>query len=81
MLPTEQRFMELTDNQKMLLLVSYMENVSSEDLYAYAKHERLEKSQRIKIDNAESEGLKAVGYTDEQIERMNDQISKAGFDG
>lgn len=73
--------MDLTDNQKMLLLVSYMENVSSEDLYAYAKHKRFEKLHQIKIDNDESIALKVIGYTDEQIQRMNEHISKAGLDG
>jgi len=77
-LPTDPRFMELTENQKTLLMVAHMENISSEDLYNYAKHMRYEKMQQVHIDDEEKDSLRALGYTDEQIDNMNDEILKAG---
>lgn len=73
-LPTDQRFKDLSDKQKVLLLVSFFE--SPLDEWAYIAHQK-SKYEGKAVDDATAENLKNLGYTQEQIERMREQLRLA----
>lgn len=72
-LPTDERFKRLTDRQKDLLIVSFLEQPSAEDLhFSYGKRKEREREFSINYDN-----LRKRGYTEEQIRRIRSQIDEA----
>lgn len=71
-LPTEQRFLALTDEQKHLLVSSFFEMPLDE-----LAHRSYHDGKRIDISQNEAEHLKKAGYTGEQIEYMRRQLALA----
>lgn len=70
-LPTEKRFKRLTEKQKVLLLHSWIELPTSEQLKAVNHDE----SRLPAIDDTTEENLLNVGYTQEQIDTIKEQIA------
>ena len=72
-LPTEDRFKYLTERQKYLLFIGFVEQPRHDDMHkAYAM------SRRATINSSDGLNLKKLGYTDEQIRKMREQLEKAG---
>ena len=74
MLPTNRDFKRLTEYQKMFLLQGYLEQPTSEEIkYSYL-------SEVQSLVTAEDEiAFKDIGFATEQIEKVKDQLSKAGM--
>jgi hypothetical protein len=73
-LPTDQRFKDLSEKQKLLLLVSFFE--SPLDEWAYLAHQK-SKQVTTAMNDETVENLKNIGYTKEQIARMMNQLQAA----
>lgn len=75
-LPTEERFRELTPEQKAILFYGYLEAPTDQlmhETYASGK-------ESAELLNAEvKENFKKMGYTDEQIKRIEDNAKLAGL--
>lgn len=74
MLPTEERFTKLTDLQKQLLFVGYLEHPTSEQLHAANWS-----ADTDQVTDEDEEHFKDLGYTQEQIDRMKEQLEAAGL--
>jgi len=74
-LPTDDRFKRLTENQKNLLFIGWLENPSSEQLKEW--YDRKEDTPVITDEDAKN--FEELGYRKEQIARMRDQLEKAGY--
>ena len=76
MLPTEERFLRLTSNQKALLFYGYLETPTDEVMYDLYQKEISEQ----KLINTETEKqFTAIGYSQEQIDRMKENAKAAGL--
>jgi hypothetical protein len=76
-LPTEDRFLNLSDEQKLLLLTSYFEAPLDELAYmAYQSQQT-----KLEIDESTVKNLKDLGYTEEQLKRMAQQLKIASQAG
>jgi hypothetical protein len=74
-LPTEDRFKRLTEDQKVLLFFGWLENPSSDQLKRH--HDR--RATDPVIDDVAAENFKKRGYTSDQIKRMREQLENAGY--
>ncbi len=75
-LPTEHRFKELSEIQKHLLLVGYLESPTSEEMHAAYQQQD---AAGATITEEDEKDFKNIGYTEEQIERMKQQLEAAGL--
>jgi len=72
-LPTEDRFKRLGEEQKYLLFTGFLNQPLMDDIH------RAHQSSRISVDGEAGENLKKLGYTDQQLARIKDQMEKAGI--
>ena len=75
MLPTEDRFKRLTENQKGLLYTSWLELPSSDQLKAWYD----KKSGDPVVTDQDAKNFEDLGYTKAQIKRMKEQLENAGY--
>lgn len=75
-LPTDERFQRLTDNQKHILLMSFFESPLDE-LAHMLYHEKSYGS----ITDEDKKSFKDMGYTDEQISRIIENVATAKVAG
>ena len=72
MLPTDDRFKTLTEKQKELLLISFLEQPTEEQL-----HMAYQQSQKREADfNVNPTNLRKTGYSEEQIRRIRAELDK-----
>lgn len=71
-LPTDERFMKLSEVQKNLLFVGYLSHPTSEQLHT-ANYSTPEAA----ITDKDVERFSKLGYSAEQIERMRQQLEAA----
>jgi hypothetical protein len=76
-LPTDRKYKRLTDKQKELLFMGWLELPTSDELRQYHMHIQTTNTPVITEDDAAS--FQRLGYTREQIAKMKDQLKKAGF--
>ena len=74
-LPTEDRFKQLTYEQKMLLLVGFLEMPTPEQM----KYNFDVSKSGPKLDTDDEDNFKKLGYSSESINRIKDQLRKAGI--
>lgn len=74
-LPTDDRYKKLTENQKTLLFYGWTELPSSEQIKRF--HDG--KAGDPVIDDTAEKNFARVGYTPDQIERMKEQLNNAGY--
>lgn len=74
-MPTDDRFKQLTDRQKLLLFYGWVELPSSEQIKRH--HDR--KGEIPVIDDSTADDLKKLGYTPKQITKMREQLENAGY--
>jgi len=67
-LPTEDRFKELTELQKNLIFVGYLEHPTSEQL-----HSAHYGAETTKVTKADEKSFGELGYSQEQINRIREQ--------
>ena len=75
MLPTEERYKRLTENQKYLLYVGWLELPSSEQMKLW--HDK--KAGDPIITDEDAKNFKNLGYTKDQIKHMKEQLQNAGY--
>ena len=74
-LPTDERYKKLTENQKYLLYIGWLELPTSEQIKQwYAK-----KSGEPIITDEDAENFRKLGYTSAQIKKMKEQLENAGY--
>ena len=74
-LPTEERYKRLTDNQKNLLFLSWLELPTSEQIKLwYTK-----KIGEPVITEKDTKDFMKLGYSKAQIKRMKEQLENAGY--
>lgn len=73
-LPTEERFKALSDRQKYLLFLGFVEQPKHEDM-----HQAYWRTRTTQIGEQDEKNLKSLGYTPEQLKRMQEQLEKAGL--
>lgn len=71
-LPTDDRFKKLTNNQKDLLLAGFIENPTDKEIIQY--HRNIEKEI---VNEDDIEAFREGGYTEDQIERIQKNIQIA----
>lgn len=71
-LPTESRFLRLSESQKNLLFVGYLENPTSEQM-----HEAHNATALVPITDEDAESFKRLGYSEEQIANMKTNLEAA----
>lgn len=76
MLPTEERFKRLTDLQKYFLFQGWLHQPTSDEVRFSFISEVLSKALVTKDDE---ENFMTLGYEAEQIERMKNELAKAGL--
>lgn len=74
-LPTDERFKQLTEKQKLLLFYGWTELPSSDQIKVY--YDRKEETPVINADDEEN--FKRIGYTSKQIAKMKEQLENAGY--
>ena len=74
-LPTEKRFKQLTDNQKYLLYIGWLELPTSDQIKKW--YDR--KSDDPVITKDDAKNFEKLGYSKEQIKRMKEQLENAGY--
>lgn len=74
-LPTDERYKRLTDNQKNLLFFSWIELPSSDQIKAW--HDK--KAGDPVVSAEDEENFKNLGYSKEQIRRIKEQLENAGY--
>ena len=72
MLPTEDRFKNLSEETKYLLYVGFLETALPEEI-----HESYRISREYHLDPAVERGLRKAGYTDAQIAQYKEDLQKA----
>lgn len=75
-LPTDPRFKELTENQKVLLFHGWVHNANSDDLYRH----QIRKDQEPGVTQEDEATFRSAGYSTEQINRIKSELRKAGYD-
>jgi len=74
-LPTDERYKKLTENQKYLLYIGWLELPTSKQIKLwYAK-----KSGEPIITDEDANNFKKLGYTSAQIKKMKEQLENAGY--
>lgn len=74
-LPTDKRYKRLTENQKYLLYIGWLELPTSDQIKLwYTK-----KSGEPVISEEDETNFKKIGYTSAQIKRMKKQLENAGY--
>ena len=72
-LPTDDRFKRLGDEQKYMLFKAYLEQPLSDEIHkAY-------RQSKPTLDTTTENNLKKLGYTPEQLRRLQHEIEKAGI--
>jgi hypothetical protein len=74
-LPTELKYKQLSEEQKTLLFVGFMELPTSEQLKLNYSDER----QRNIMTDDDKEAFKRLGYSKEKIRKIEDELRKAGL--
>lgn len=74
MLPTERRFLDLSDRQKYFLFMGFLETATPEQIRQYYIDSKIQ----MQIDDSTAANLKNLGYTEEQIRFMQSQLKLAG---
>jgi len=74
-LPTEERYKRLTENQKYLLYIGWLELPSSEQMKLW--HDK--KAGDPIITDEDAKNFKNLGYTKDQIKHMKEQLQNAGY--
>lgn len=74
-LPTEDRFKRLTQRQKDLLYLGWLELPTSDQIKSWYTQKQGEPV----VTDSDAKNFKKLGYTGEQIKRIKEQLSKAGF--
>lgn len=74
MLPTNRDFKRLTEYQKIFLLQGYLEQPTSEEI----KYSYLSETQSLVTEKDEI-AFKEIGFAEEQIKRMKEQLAEAGM--
>ena len=74
-LPTEERFKQLTENQKHLLYFSWLELPSSDQIKMW--HDK--KAGEPIVTESDAKDFEKLGYTKAQIKRIKEQLSNAGY--
>ncbi len=75
-LPTEERYKRLSDRQKYLLFLGFVEQPKHDDM-----HKAYRNSNTHSFSDNEKRNLRNIGYTPEQLKRIQDQLGKAGLNG
>jgi len=75
-LPTDPRFVELSDRQKLLLFNAFLEMPL--DDYVYELHNSREE---MKLSRDDRENLTSLGYNKDQLARMEEQLAIAQAEG
>jgi hypothetical protein len=74
-LPTDDRFKRLTENQKNFLFTGWLELPTSDQIKEwYTKREN-----EPVVSDEDAENFKKLGYTDAQIRHIKEQLENAGF--
>jgi len=76
-LPTDQRFLELSQKQKDLLFVSFLEMPTD----SVMRQTHIESKRLAEIDDDTATNLKNLGYTDAQLAKIRAQLQLAGVEG
>jgi hypothetical protein len=74
-LPTDERYKRLTDNQKVLLFYGWVDLPSTDEI-------RMSQSRRAGdpvIGEEDTKIFKNLGYTPAQIRKMKEQLENAGY--
>lgn len=75
-LPTEDRYKKLTEKQKYLLFLGFVDQPTDEQM-----HRSYRASKTTYIGKEEKQNLSALGYLPEQLRYMQDQLEKAQAHG
>lgn len=75
-LPTEDRFKQLSDRQKYLLWLGFVDQAPDEHLHASYQAGR-----STSFGETDKKNLRGLGYTPEQLLRMQKELEKAQADG
>ena len=75
-LPTDERYKNLTERQKALLFHGWLHNARSDDLYRYQR----EKDTEPGITGDDEQDFRKAGYSTEQVNRIKAELRKAGYD-
>lgn len=74
-LPTDERFKRLTENQKYLLYIGWLELPTSDQIKLWYD----KKSSEPMISGEDETNFKKLGYTSAQIKKMKEQLENAGY--
>ena len=74
-LPTDDRYKRLTNNQKVLLFFGWKTLPSSEQIKRFFDRKEGDPT----IDKGTAANFKKLGYTATQIRRMKEQLANAGY--
>ena len=77
-LPTEQRFKELTEHQKVLMFYGYLSSPNDELIRDNYLHESEEFESEV-ISDQDKVDFENLGYTEEQIENIERNMKAAGL--
>lgn len=75
-LPTEDRYKQLSEQQKYLLFLGFVGQPTDEEMHASYRN-----SQTIGIGDREKKNLQGLGYTSAQILKMRKELEKAQANG
>ncbi len=74
-LPTEEKFLKLSEKQKVLLFFGFAEMPTDVQLHeAYAKEQ-----EGPSVSEEDEKNFASLGYSGEQIERMKENLSQVGL--
>lgn len=74
-LPTDERYKQLTENQKYLLYFGWLELPTSDQIKEY----HTKKAGDPLITDTDAKDFKKLGYSAKQIKRMKEQLENAGY--
>jgi len=74
-LPTDERYRQLSHEQKMLLFTAFLELPSDEQI----KNSQANEARSPQIHEEEERNLKALGYSSEAVDRIREQLRLAGM--
>lgn len=74
-LPTDDRFKRLTENQKVLLFFGWKELPTSDQIKQFFDRKQGDPV----IDEGAEKSFRRIGYTPAQIRRMKEQLANAGY--
>jgi len=74
-LPTEERYKRLTENQKYLLYIGWLELPTSDQI----KQWYVKKAGEPVVTEEDAKNFEKIGYSKAQIKRIREQLENAGY--